>query len=408
MRKIGSVLLLLVSGILATAYQAYAFDDDPWNALEIHGFISQGFLKSGENNVAAGSKEGTFQFNEFGINFSTDLTDRLRAGMQFLSRDLGDIGNNEVIIDWAYADYRWKDWLGFRAGIVKLPWGMYNETRDVDMLRTSIFLPPSVYAEDERDSYGAIQGIDIYGNFSVWVLGNMSYQFQYGDKGMNPDGGLARRIAIEAGAPLGYFDVTNFAVSWLEWETPISGLRLRQTSGEYNYTFGGAGFYFDNAGELDVFDFEETGKQYFGILSVDYMRERLTLAAEWFRVWEMPDDAKHDWTDEPFGGDSQQEGGYISASYRFGDRFELGTYYSVYYADADDKEGEDLEKDGLPKYLAWQNDVAVTARLDLNEHWTVKAEGHWIDGAARLFLFNSLDSIQQESFLFAVKTTFNF
>ena len=404
MRRIGSVFWLLVFMILGIACRGFAFDDT-WDTVEIHGFISQGFLKSEGNNVIADSEEGTFQFNEFGMNFSTDLTDRLRAGLQFVSRDLGDLGNNTVNIDWAYADYRWKDWLGLRGGIIKLPWGLYNETRDLDMLRTSIFLPSSVYAEEERDSYSAIQGIDIYGNFSIWFLGNISYQLQYGDKSMDLDGGLVRRIEMEAGAPFEYFDVTNFALSWLEWETPVNGLRLRQTSARYEYAFGGTTCFAYEDGELGILEFMEKGRQVFAMFSVDYMRERLTLATEWFSVWENSDDVD---TDGDNDEDAQQEGGYVGASYRFGERLELGAYYSVYYEDGDDREGKDFEEVGLPKYLAWQKDAALTVRFDLNEHWTIKAEGHWINGAARLFLFNPLDTIEEESFLLAVKTTFNF
>jgi hypothetical protein len=126
--------------------------------IDIHGFISQGFLKSDRNNFYAKTQDGTFQFDEFGLTFGVDLTDRLRGGIQLLARDLGEIGNNKVEIDWAHLDYRWRDWLGLRAGKIKVPYGFYNETRDLDMLRTSIFLPSSLYAEDIRDAYNAIQG----------------------------------------------------------------------------------------------------------------------------------------------------------------------------------------------------------------------------------------------------------
>ncbi len=44
---------------------------------------------------------------------------KLRVGVQFLSRDLGETGNNEVEVDWAYGDYRFRNWLGIRAGKMK-------------------------------------------------------------------------------------------------------------------------------------------------------------------------------------------------------------------------------------------------------------------------------------------------
>lgn len=146
--------VVLVLRMLAGPVSAAAWDD-PWRALDIHGFISQGFLQSDRNNFYADTEDGTFQFNEFGLNVSADVTDRLYAGLQLLSRDLGAIGNNSVELDWAQATYRWRAWLYLQAGCIKTPWGLYNETRDIDLLRTSIFLPPSLYSEDMRDAYNS-------------------------------------------------------------------------------------------------------------------------------------------------------------------------------------------------------------------------------------------------------------
>ncbi len=36
--------------------------------------------------------------------------------MQLFARDLGDIGNDEIQLDWAYADYFWIKWLSLRVG----------------------------------------------------------------------------------------------------------------------------------------------------------------------------------------------------------------------------------------------------------------------------------------------------
>ena len=65
------------------------------------------------------TEDGTFEFNEFGINFGKELTDKLRVSIQFFSKDLGSYGNNKVVLDYAFGDYRWKDWLGVRAGLLK-------------------------------------------------------------------------------------------------------------------------------------------------------------------------------------------------------------------------------------------------------------------------------------------------
>ena len=55
----------------------------------IHGFVSQGYLKTDDVNYLAETKKGTYQFNEAGLNFNYSL-DKLRVGAQILSRDLGE------------------------------------------------------------------------------------------------------------------------------------------------------------------------------------------------------------------------------------------------------------------------------------------------------------------------------
>ena len=96
-------------------------------------------------------KRGSFEFAEVGINFTKALSDRLRLGVQLFARDLGPIGNYDAKFDWFYLDYRLSDWLGLRAGRVKLPFGLYNEINDVDAARVPILLPQSVYSTRNRD-----------------------------------------------------------------------------------------------------------------------------------------------------------------------------------------------------------------------------------------------------------------
>jgi len=140
---------ILVFGVLSLfilyAANIQAMEVDLLGGIDIHGLISQGFLKSDDNNFLANdSEDGTFQYNDMGINFSKKLTEQIRLGLQLFARDLGDIGNDDVELDWAFADYRWKDWLGLQVGKIKFPHGLYGETRDIDALRTNILLPQHV------------------------------------------------------------------------------------------------------------------------------------------------------------------------------------------------------------------------------------------------------------------------
>ena len=152
-----SVLMLVAFWLLLAPLSAASEDFD----VDIHGFISQGYLKTDHNNYMAQTEEGSFEFNEMGLNFGTDLTEKLRIGMQLFARDLGKDGNDDLVLDWAFADYRWRDWLGFRVGRIKMPFGYYNSIRDFDMLRTSVFAPQSVYPEMLRDMISFMKGLSL-------------------------------------------------------------------------------------------------------------------------------------------------------------------------------------------------------------------------------------------------------
>src|SRR5690606_26862451 len=138
--------------------------------------VSQGFLKSSQNNFLAQSERGSFEFNEVGLNFTEKITDRFRIGMQLFMRDLGPIGNYKPQFDWFYLDYQFFDWLGLRAGRTKIPFGLYNEINDVDAARVPILLPQSVYPTQNRDYLLAQTGFEIYGRTPYSPLGVLEYR----------------------------------------------------------------------------------------------------------------------------------------------------------------------------------------------------------------------------------------
>ena len=112
---------------------AVAFDHGKF---QVNGFASQGYLETSDNGfLDPNSEDGSFEINEIGLTVNSQLTERFRLGGQLLSRDLGDDGNNNLRIDWALGDYRFADWFGVQAGKIKMPIGLYNETRDSDFLR---------------------------------------------------------------------------------------------------------------------------------------------------------------------------------------------------------------------------------------------------------------------------------
>ena len=94
------------------------------------------------------------------------MTIKLRVGAQVYDRYIGELGKGRVYLDWALADYRLKDWLGFRGGKIKTSLGLYTDTQDQAFLHTWALLPQSVYPADLRSVSVAHVGGDIYGHIS--------------------------------------------------------------------------------------------------------------------------------------------------------------------------------------------------------------------------------------------------
>src|SRR6266436_7663409 len=188
--------------------------------LQIHGFISQGFLLTSANDYLAHSSEGSFEFTELGLNFTLQPMDRLTLGLQIFSHDLGPIGDYRATLDWYSVDYHWQDWLGIRAGRVKLPFGLYNDSSDIDSARTAVLLPQSIYPAQNRDFLLAQTGAEIYGYKTVGAAGALDYRFYAGTIFLDVTNRPTSPITV---VDLDVPYVAGGRVLWL----PFDGLRLR-------------------------------------------------------------------------------------------------------------------------------------------------------------------------------------
>jgi len=90
-----NTLLVLITGLAFSFFAPHSYAAGGIDDVEIHGFVSQGYISTTENNFIEDSKDGSLEFNELGINFGKRLTSKLHIGMQLFARDFGEIGNNK-------------------------------------------------------------------------------------------------------------------------------------------------------------------------------------------------------------------------------------------------------------------------------------------------------------------------
>ncbi len=379
--------------------------------VEIHGFASATYLQSSGNNIIEDSEDGTFNFNDFGLNAGATFHDDIYVGFQVMSRDYGAVGNNDIYVNWALVDYQWRDALGFKIGKVKRPQGLYGDVRDYDFLRTSIMLPQNtIYNENEREYYESYTGGGLYGTFNLGKGGNLGYDIYYGiNYDIDEDGGLARgmdssRFQYVDGS-IGYTFGTR-----LKWHTPVSGLLLALSYSQMEAEIDAK----VNLSSLPIaldgfFDFPTLHAV---VLSMEYAIGDLTVSAEYEHL---QGDYIFDIDMSALGmpssrtvGDLTGESYYLMLSYQFVDWFTAGVYYVENIPNTDDRDGDDLVAQGRPSFEAWQHDLAVTARFDLTDFWLIKLEYHYLDGMSLLTEADNPEGFEKSWDYFAVRTTLNF
>jgi len=352
--------------------------------IQVHSFASQGFAYSNDNNyLTMKTSQGSFAMTDVGINVSTQLTDKFHVGAQFYDHNVGNLGHWEPQLDWATADYRFKDWFGIRAGKVKTVIGLHNDTQDFGFLHTFALLPQSIYPVDLRDAYIAHTGGDIYGTLSLKSLGSLAYTVYAGHRQDSLYGGYIYLLQ-DRGVNYTTYGGLQYGAD-LRWNTPLKGLvagisRMNQdTKGSgtavctaatpvncavYNPK-GGAG--------VSAPDEEHSKKDWTNQFYGEYAIGNLKIDAEYRRYYRDViawNDLLDVWSDN--------RGWYVSGSYRLSRRFEVGSYYSAL--------STAYKRGSLPASLDTSlpgnhiHDKVVTARVDLTKFWDVKVEGHFMDG----------------------------
>ena len=296
-----------------------------------------------------------------GANIATSLTDKFRVGAQVYVRNIGQLGNYHVQLDWAYGDYKFKDWFGIRGGKVKTALGLLNDTQDMEFLQTWALLPQGVYPLDLRSTTIAHTGGDLYGQIGLHKIGSLNYTTYFGTRVNDPYSGTY------IGAADGGYPIKNYSGNTtgadLHWNTPIQGLMLGgswadQTLGERNVITAAGG------APLALWNDPQHLTAAYG----DYTHSRWHFSGEYRNNREII--KVYDFGASAFSnlGDRSM---FLTAAFRVNKFLELGTYNSRYYVD------KAMDPSPAANHIF---DQTVTARFDMTKWWNVKVEGHFING----------------------------
>jgi hypothetical protein len=370
--------------------------------VQIHGFVTQGLFHTSHNRQFGHSDQGVSpDFTEVGLNGSWSPLPRLRLSLQLLSRWAGAGHEGSPQVDFGLLDYAPIDSedyrFGFRLGRVRIPYGLYNDTRDVAFTRPSILLPQSIYPERTRDYTLSADGGVLYGELRGG-FGSVLAEFM---TAVPRTDDRATELAILGRRFPGHLDAEPVFIGRLAYESPEGGLRLAVTAVDASTRYRPLrGESPELRRATDVFTP--------WVFSAQYQTERWTFTSEYSLR-----PIKKDGFGLPFDYSIHGEGYYFQAAYRFAPKWEAMVRYDALYNDRDDPYGYQLEKDtggAVAGHSQFAQDWTVGLRYDITPSIMARAEYHAVTGSAWLPQQDNPDPevIRKHWDMFAVLVSFRF
>jgi hypothetical protein len=324
--------------------------------IAVHGFVTQGFLFSSSNNyLTMESSDGSVRWTDGAVNVTDSFADKLRVGIQLHMYQLGQLGGAHLLIDWASGDYRFNDHFGIRAGKVKTPLGLFNDSQDVDAVFLWILLPQGAYPIDNEGFFLSQWGGEVYGGVPVGGRGGkLLYRAYAGHASLDLHGGYIKELAdyglAFTSAPGGLIYGGD-----LRWETPLRGL-----------TFGSSAL-------VDTLDGSAPGgsvhvpPSFVNAEYAQFSRGKFYFAGEYRR---QPTLSTVTIGPMAFSNPVDERVWYAMGSYRVTEKIQLGSYYSHF-----------LDKAGyMGQPGDYSKDWVVSGRYDFNAHFYGKIEDHFLHG----------------------------
>ena len=405
----GSLIRVMMLLVAICSQRIDAAETENLNKLQIHGFLSQGYVKTTatRNDVFGDSTRGrgSFDFREIGINASYRPLTNLQFSGQLLSRQTGEDSKGGIRIDYGFVDYtaistESKE-LGVRLGRTKNPFGFYNDTRDVPFTRPSILLPQSIYFDRTRNLALASDGVQLYGESrSDW--GDIALQFVTGFPQVSDN---STEAAILRKNQPGELTTELSYIGRLIYERNGGRLRLALSGGQVKVGY-------------DPATKSELGAGSFGfiplIFSAQYNAERWSITSEYalrhieLNGFDNPPYVPTGRVDQSFTGESV----YLQGIYRFSPAWEAVLRYDVLFMDRKDRDGSEFNKKNprFPAHSRFSKDLTVGLRWNITPSIMLRGEYHRINGTGWL---SSLDNpnpaiTDQHWNLFAAQISYRF
>ena len=367
------------------------------SALPVHGAVSATFSGATRYDFL-GNTADTAGLNhvEALLNTAHRFQGGLSASAQLYAYRLSDF--TEISIDYAQLDYSFSPWFGVRIGRVKNAFGLYGEYQDIDVVRPFAYIPMQTYNPNQRTFNSAFDGVKFYGSFETENAGWFDYQIFGGQMVPSPpENPFWRSFDPQFPMQTTATYVHEMYGAWLDWNTPIDGLRVGISSFEMP-AIDGAGPMKSAADASNantdfrvfpsllpdgVWDAAVAGNE--GTFTFDVRRSEAFVeytVGDWqYAAQFMRFNFDTAFTFPVFGelpSKWDADSYFLLTTWQATSRLQLGACYSASFNLADDHDGSSLQM--VPHHRGYQKDWCLSAACRLSDQFLVKAEVHSMDG----------------------------
>jgi hypothetical protein len=330
--------------------------------LNVHGYLTQAFAISDGHQILGIPSTGTSDYRTLALQFRFDLDEASNFVIQLSHKKTGKsplaVLEKDIALDWAFFQHKFSNQYSIKVGKIQIPFGIYNEVRDVGVLLPFYGLPYAPYGEGGYMSE-TVDGLSITfmsEDFSPWnfefsiYAGHWSWSEWFNTENIF-SGALEQQVGIA--------QIEKGVGGQFVLNTPVDGLRLI-AAGQFGRVVDGLSF--SENGILGPKNF------YDGLLAIDADFEKCFFRSEFLFL-------ALDKTDV------QVNAGYAQAGYYFSESFSLniqGEMFRVNYLTLPPILSKITGKSSFS--FDFDIDYAIGFKYNFSSNYTLKLEGHWNKG----------------------------
>lgn len=358
--------------LLAICYSSFSYADLLKGNVQLHGFLTQGFFYSSDNNVYGHSDDSIAAgLTEIGLNLTYQPLDNLTFMAQGLYKRSGNVDRGSLKLDHALAELtlfnNGDSQFGLRVGRVRSPFGLYNETRDVAFTHPTILLPMGLYFDRSRTIFLSADGGQVFFKHND-DYGQLHFRFFYGMPISDNNEAINSFLALSA---RGTVTTKPSFVTQLRYDTNDNNTSLALSYSNTNLKYHASADDFLTSASFSVSPL---------VISARQVIDDLTLTAEYSLRWNQIARLGAAIAPRKFISENY----YIEASYRIMPALQATVRYDINYQDINDRQGDNAIKKGLPNHLAFSRSWVLGLQWNIDEAWMVRTDYYHNHGTSWL------------------------